>query len=142
MNLDVKSVVTKLGKLEANLKQKIESGALFNEAKRFANGQAKVLRQRVKSSKDVKKIVALVDERRKQIEKLAKQLPGDVKVVRSYIQSQRKELERIGNQLLRQAKTGKLDPKKIKLAINIRRTTTKKAVRRKKATTKRAAKRK
>jgi hypothetical protein len=142
MNLDVKTVVAKLGKLEGKLKQKIESGALYSEAKRFASGQAKVLRQKVKSSNDVKKIVGLIAERRKQIEKLAKQIPGDVKIVRSYIQSQRKELERIGNQLIKQAKSGKIDPKKIKLAINVRsgKTSSKKAAPRK--TTKKAAKRK
>lgn len=140
MNLDVKSVVAKLGKLEAKLKQKIESGALINEAKRFANGQAKTLRTKVQTSKDVKKIVALVDERRKQVEKLAKQLPGDVKVVRSYLQSQRKELERIGTQLLKQAKEGKLDAKNLKAAY--RSATTKKAAPRKTSTKKAAKKRK
>lgn len=145
MNLDVKNVVAKLGKLEATLKRKIESGALFNEVKRFANGQAKVLRQKVRSSKDVKKIVKLIDERKKQIEKVARELPRDVKEVRSYIKTQRKELERIGNQLLKQAKEGKLDPKTIKFTIRASsgkkaaRKTTKKAARK---TTKKAAKRK
>lgn len=145
MNLDVKTVVAKLGKLEATLKRKIESGALFNEVKRFANGQAKVLRQKVQSSKDVKKIVGLIEERRKQIEKVARELPRDVKEVRSYIQTQRKELERIGNQLLKQAKEGKIDPKKIKFNIRVSsgkkaaRKTTKKVARK---TTKKTAKRK
>lgn len=145
MNLDVKKVVAKLGKLESTLKRKIESGALFHEVKRFANGQAKVLRQKVQSSKDVKKIVRLLEERRKQIEKVARDLPRDVKEVSTYIQSQRKELERIGNQLLKQAKEGKLDPKKIKFKVRAKSgkkagpTTTKKTARK---TTKKAAKRK
>ena len=108
MNLDVKTVVAKLGKLEAKLKEKIESGILFNELKRYADGKAKILKQKVKSSNDVKRVIAVVEQRKKQFEKLAKEFPREVKAVKSFIQTQRSELERIGNNLLKQAKARKM----------------------------------
>jgi DNA topoisomerase VI subunit B len=154
MKLDVKAVVKKLGKLEATLKNKIESGALVNEVRRFADGQVKTLRQKVKTSKDAKKVVAFVEQRKKQIEKLAADLPGEVKTVRSFIKTQSKELEKIGNDLIKKAKEGKIDADTIRSAIRAattkkaapRRSTTKKAATKKsaakKSTTKKAAKRK
>ena len=137
MNLDVKNVVSKISKLEATLKQKIESGALFNEVKRFAGGQAKVLTQKVKTSKDVKKLVTLIEQRRKQIEKVAKDLPKDMKAVRSYIDTQKKELERLGNDLVKRAKASKLDAK-IRSAIGAKATAKKAGA--KKTTVKKTAK--
>ncbi|MGE3260432.1 MAG: hypothetical protein AB7K68_01520 [Bacteriovoracia bacterium] len=147
MKLDVKSVVKKLGKLEANLKNKIESGALYNEVKRFADGQAKKFSQRVKSSKDTKKVLAFVQQRRKQVEKIAADLPREVKAVRTYVQAQRKELEKLGNELVKKAREGKINAETLRTAI--RKATTKKAAPRKasggtkkKTTTKKTAKRK
>jgi hypothetical protein len=125
MKLDVKVVAKKLGKLEETLKKKIESGSLVNEVRRFADGQTKVLRQKVKTSKDAKKVIAFVAQRRKQIEKLAADLPGEVKVVRSYIKTQSKELEKIGNDLIKKAREGKINAETIRTAI--RAATTKKA---------------
>lgn len=153
MKLDVKNVVKKLGKLENTLKKKIESGSLVNEVRRFADGQAKTLRQKVKTSKDAKKVIAFVEQRRKQIEKLAADLPGEVKTVRSYIKTQSKELEKIGNDLLKKAKEGKINADSIRTAIRAattkkaapRRATTRKTTKKatsRKATTKRTAKRK
>jgi ABC-type transporter Mla subunit MlaD len=140
MKLDVKVVVKKLGKLEETLKKKIESGALVTEVRRFADGQTKSLRQKVKTSKDAKKVIAFVQQRRKQIEKLAADLPGEVKAVRSFIKSQSRELEKIGNDLIKKAREGKIDAKTIRTAI--RAATTKKAAprRSKKTTTKKKAK--
>ena len=109
MNFDVNNVVKKLKKLESTLKNKIESGSLYGEMKRFANGQAQSLRHKVKSSKDAKKLISLVQERKKQIEKIASELPGEVKVVRAYVKSQRKELEKLGNELLKKARAGELN---------------------------------
>jgi len=152
MKLDVKVVVKKLGKLEETLKKKIESGALVNEVRRFADGKAKNLRQKVKSSKDAKKVIAFVEQRKKQIEKLAADLPGEVKVVRSYIKTQSKELEKIGNDLIKKAREGKINGEAIRAAVRAattkkaaprRATTTKKKVSpRAKKTTKKSAKRK
>jgi ABC-type transporter Mla subunit MlaD len=150
MNIDMKSVVKKLGKLEKNLKNKIESGALYNEVKRFADGQAKKLSQRVKSSKDSKKVMAFVAQRRKQVEKIAADLPREVKTVRTYVQAQRKELQKLGKDLVKSAREGKINAASIRSAIRkattkkaapARATTTKKAAS-KKTTTKKAAKRK
>lgn len=93
MKLDVKNVAKKLGRLEATLKKKLESGVLFNEVRRFADGQAKTLRQKAKTSKDAKKVIAFVAQRKKQIEKIAADLPKEVKTMRTYIEGQRKELE-------------------------------------------------
>ena len=138
MKLDVKGVVKKLGKLEETLKKKIESGSLVNEVRRFADGQTKTLRQKVKTSKDAKKVIAFVELRKKQMEKLAADLPGEVKVVRSYIKTQSKELEKIGNDLIKKAREGKINAEVIRTAI--RAATTKKAAPRKaKAATKKAA---
>jgi hypothetical protein len=136
MKLDVKVVAKKLGKLEETLKKKIESGVLMNEVRRFADGQAKVLRQKVKTSKDAKKVIAFVEQRRKQIEKIAADLPGEVKVVRAYIKTQSKELEKIGNDLVKKAKAGQLNADTLRAAV--RAATTKKAASR--STTKKAAK--
>lgn len=138
MKLDVKVVAKKLGKLEETLKKKIESGVLMNEVRRFADGQAKTLRQKVKTSKDAKKVIAFVDQRRKQIEKIAADLPGEVKMVRAYIKTQSKELEKIGNDLLKKAKAGQINADTIRSAI--RAATTKKAAPRRasKTTTKKA----
>lgn len=138
MKLDVKNVVKKLGKLENTLKKKIESGALVNEVRRFADGQTKNLRQKVKTSKDAKKVIAFVEQRRKQIEKLAADLPGEVKTVRSYIKTQSKELEKIGNDLIKKAKEGKINADSIRTAI--RAATTKKAAPRRASSTKKATK--
>lgn len=151
MKLDVKTVAKKLGKLEETLKKKIESGVLMNEVRRFADGQAKVLRQKVKTSKDAKKVIAFVEQRRKQIEKIAADLPGEVKVVRAYIKTQSKELEKIGNDLVKKAKAGQLNADTLRAAVRAAttkkaasRTTTKKAATRTRAkkTSKKAAKRK
>jgi hypothetical protein len=151
MKLDVKVVAKKLGKLETTLKKKIESGVLMNEVRRFADGQAKILRQKVKTSKDAKKVIAFVEQRRKQIEKIAADLPGEVKVVRAYIKTQSKELEKIGNDLVKKAKAGQLNADTIRTAIRAattkkaaaRRTTTKKAAKKTaKKTSKKAAKKK
>ena len=95
----VRNVISKLNQLEKSLRNKVESGALLNEAKRFADSKSKILRQRVKTNKDLKKIVNIVEQRRRQFEKVAKDLPREVQNVRSYIKSQRKELERIGDRL-------------------------------------------
>lgn len=146
MKMDVKSVVKKLGKLEANLKSKIESGALYGEMKRFADGQAKKLGQKMKTSKDAKKVLAFVEQRRKQVEKIAANLPREVKTVRSYVQAQRKELEKLGKDLIKDARAGKINAAKVREAI--RKATTKKAATTtkkassKKTTSKKAAKRK
>lgn len=148
MKLDVKEVMKKLGKLENNLKNKLESGALYEEMKRFADGQAKKLRQRVKTSKDAKKLISFVEARRKRVEKIAKDLPREVKTVRAYLQAQRKELEKLGNDLIKKAREGKINPESLRSAIRKattkkaapQRTTTKKAAAKK--TTKKAAKKK
>jgi hypothetical protein len=135
MNFDVNNVVKKLKKLESTLKAKIESGSLYNEVKRYADGKAQTLRQKVKSSKDAKKLVALIQQRKKQIEKIASELPGEVKVVRNYVKSQRKELKKLGNDLLRKARSGELNADSLRSAI--RAATTKKAA---SSTAKRATK--
>lgn len=137
MNFDVKNVVKKIGKLEETLKNKIESGVLFKEARKFADGQAKVLRQKVKTSQDAKKIIAFIDQRKKQIEKIAADLPGEVKQVRTFIESQRKELEKIGNDLVKKAKEGKINADTLRSAI--RAATTKKAAPRRATSAKKAS---
>lgn len=137
MKLDVKSVVNKLGKLEKNLKSKIESGALYNEMKRFADGQAKKLGHKVKSSKDAKKVLAFVEQRRKQVEKIAADLPKEMKTVRTYVQAQRKELEKLGNDIIKKAREGKINADSVRAAI--RQATTKKAAGTSKKTTSKKA---
>jgi hypothetical protein len=117
MNFDVNNVVKRLRKLETTLKNKIESGALYNEVKRYADGQAKSLKRKVKSSKDAKKVLAFIEQRKKQIEKLAADLPGEVKTVRSYVKTQRKELEKLGNELIKKARDGKLNATTLRTAI-------------------------
>jgi ABC-type transporter Mla subunit MlaD len=151
MNFDMKIIVKKISKMEEKLKDKIESGVLLKEAKRFADGQAKSIRQKLKTSKDAKKVLAFIEQRKKQIEKIAADLPGEVKVVRSYIQKQRSELEKIGNDLVKQARAGKINANTLRSAIRQatrkkaatsgkRASTSKKTT--KKATSKKSAKRK
>ena len=135
MNIEVKSVVAKLGKLEKTLRRKIESGVLVKEVKDFADAKSKLLKQKVRTSKDLKKVVAIVEQRRKQIEKVAKELPRDVRVVRSYVESQRKELKKIGTKLLAKVREAQVGRKTSKKAAS--RKTSKKA-----KTTKKAAARK
>ncbi len=147
MNFDVNTVVKKLKKLESTLKTKIEKGTLYKEMRRFADGKAATLRQKVKSSKDAKKLMAVVQERKKQIEKIAAELPSEVKAVRSYVKAQRKELEKLGNDLIKKAKAGDLNADTLRSAIRAATTkkaasTTKKAATRKKATRKKATKKK
>ena len=131
MNVDVKNVVSKLNKLEKTLRSKIESGALINEVRRYADTKAKVLKQKVQHSKDLKKVVAVLDQRKKQFEKAAKGLPKEVKAVRSYLLSQRKELDKLGKGLLNRVKAaqGKKAPAKKAAA---RKSTTKKTAARRK----------
>lgn len=97
----VRKVVSKLNKLEKTLRSKVESGALFNEVKQFADSKSKILRQKVKTNRDLKKVIGIVEQRRRQIEKVARVLPKEVKIVRSYIQTQKKELERLGDRLFK-----------------------------------------
>jgi DNA topoisomerase VI subunit B len=125
MNFDVNNVVKKLKKLENSLKTKIESGSLYNEVRRFADGQAQTLRKKVKSSKDAKKLISLIQQRKKQIEKIAAEIPGEVKTVRNYVKSQRKELEKLGNELIKKARSGEFNADTLRSAI--RAATTKKA---------------
>ncbi len=138
MNFDVNSVVKKLKKLETTLKNKIENGSLYNEVRRYANGQAHTLRQKVKSSKDAKKLIAAIQQRKKQIEKIAAELPSEVKVVRNYVKAQRKELEKLGNDLIKKAKKGEFNAESLRSAI--RAATTKKAASSMKTTAKKATK--
>lgn len=133
MNFDVNNVVKKLKKLENTLKNKIESGSLYNEVRRFADGQAHILRKKVNSSKDAKKLMKVIQERKKQIEKIANDLPREAKVVKAYVKSQRKELEKLGNDLLKKARSGELNSNTIRSAI--RAATTKKAAGTKKRAT-------
>lgn len=125
MNFDVNSVVKKLKKLETTLKTKIENGSLYNEVRRYADGKASKLRQKVKSSKDAKKLIAAIQERKKQIEKIAAELPSEVKTVKNYVKHQRKELEKLGNDLIKKAKKGEFNAESLRSAI--RAATTKKA---------------
>ncbi len=138
MNFDVNNVVKKLKKLENTLKNKIESGSLYNEVMAYADDKAQTLRKKVKSSKDAKKLMALIQERKKQIEKIAAELPGEVKTVRNYVKSQRKELEKLGNELLKKARSGEFNADTLRTAI--RAATTKKAAGTSKKTTKKRAK--
>lgn len=117
MNFDVNNVVKKLRKLETTLKTKIESGALYSEVRRYADGKAKNLRQKVKGSKDAKKLLAFIDQRKKQIEKIARDLPGEVQSVKAYVKSHRKELEKLGNQLIKDARAGKINATSLRSAI-------------------------
>ena len=125
MKFDVNAVVKKLGRLEGTLKKKIESGVLFTEARRYADAQVKTLRQKVKTSKDAKKVLDFIEKRKKEIEKVAADLPGEVKTVRSYIDAQSKALEKIANEVIKKAREGKIDADSIRSAI--RTATTKKA---------------
>lgn len=113
MNFDVNNVVKRLKKLETTLKTKIESGSLYNEVKR----EAASLGKKVTSSKDAKKVLAFVEQRKKQIEKIAADLPKEVKTVQAYVKSQRKELEKLGNELIKQAREGKINATSIRSAI-------------------------
>jgi|GEM_PF-4532456 len=136
MNFDVNNVVKKLKKLESTLKTKIENGSLYNEVRRYADGKASKLRQKVKSSKDAKKLIAAIQERKKQIEKIAAELPSEVKIVKNYVKHQRKELEKLGNDLIKKAKKGEFNADTLRSAI--RAATTKKAASPIKSTTKKA----
>lgn len=142
MNFDVNNVVKKLKKLESTLKTKIENGTLYNEVRRFADGKAAKLRQKVKSNNDAKKLMAAVQQRKKQIEKIAAELPGEVKAVKNYVKAQRKELEKLGKDLIKKAKAGEFNADTVRSAI--RAATTKKAAStsKKKSTTKKVAKKK
>lgn len=133
MNFDVNNVVKKLKKLENTLKNKIESGSLYNEVKAYADDKAQTLRKKVKSSKDAKKLMALIQERKKQIEKIAAELPSEVKTVKNYVKSHRKELEKLGNDLLKKARAGEFNADTLRSAI--RAATTKKAAGTSKKTT-------
>jgi flagellar basal body rod protein FlgG len=125
MKVDLKNMMKKLGKLEDAVRQQIESGALLQEARRFADGQVKVLRKKVKTSKDAKKVLAFIEQRKKQIEKVAKDIPSEVKQIRTLVLAQRKELEKIGNNLIKRARAGEFNAEKIRSVI--RAATTKKA---------------
>jgi hypothetical protein len=120
INIEVRGVAAKLNKLQRTLKTKVEATQLYKEVER-----------KVKTSNDLKKVTALVQERRKQIEKIAKVLPAEVKMVRNYLESQRKELEKLGNGLVA----------KVKQAQHAKRTSSKKAAPRRahKTTTRKAA---
>jgi hypothetical protein len=117
MNFDVNNVVKKLKKLESTLKTKIENGSLYSEVRRYADDKAATLRRKVKSSKDAKKLIAAIQQRKKQIEKIAAELPSEVKTVKSYVKAQRKELEKLGNELLKKAKNGEFNATSIRSAI-------------------------
>lgn len=146
MNFDVNNVVKKLKKLETSLKTKLENGQLYSEVRRFADGKAAKLKQKVKSNSDAKKLMAAVQQRRKQIEKIAAELPGEVKAVKNYVKAHRKELEKLGKDLIKKAKAGEFNADTVRSAIRAA-TTTKAASggtskKTKKAATKKKAKRK
>lgn len=139
MRLEAKSILKKLGKLEQALVKKVESGTLLNEARKFADAKSKLVKQRLKSSKDAKKLAAFVQKRKKDVEKLAANLPRETQMIRAYVKTQSKELEKLANDLLKQAKEGKLNATSFKAAI--RAATTKKAAPKKRAAPKKKAKR-
>jgi hypothetical protein len=121
MTIEVRTVAAKLNKLQKTLKAKVESTALYNEVKK-----------KVRTSNDLKKVVAIVEQRKKQVEKIAKELPREIKIVKSYLESQRKELEKMGNGLLAKVKAAKAT-KSGKSARPAARTTTKKRATKKSA---------
>lgn len=127
INVDLKKTKAKLLSLQKSLKTKIEKTELYNE-----------LKTKVKHSNDVKKVVAIVEQRRKQIERLARTLPKEVKQVKTYLHSQRKELEKMGEGLIKRVKAAQSMQKTSGKAKS--RTTAKRASA-PKGTTKKAAKR-
>lgn len=103
--------------MEEKLKTNLESGVLFQELKKMANGRAKGFKQKVKSSGDVKRLIHFIEKRKKEVERLKVEIPRDVKTVRSFLHTQRKELEKIGNQIVREVKTDGLNRGTLKSAV-------------------------
>ncbi len=127
--VNLKDVVTRIQKVEKDLKARIESGELQKQVKSFTKAQAKALRAKVENSQDLKRAINVVEARKKQVERMAKVLPKEVQMVRSYIVSQRSELKKLGDRLVKTMN----EAGKAKKAPAAARKTTKK-----KATTKKA----
>lgn len=121
--VNLKDVVTRIQKVEKDLKARIESGELQKQVKSFTKAQAKALRAKVENSQDLKRAINVVEARKKQVERMAKVLPKEVQMVRSYIVSQRTELKKLGDRLVKTMN----EAGKAKKAPAARKTTKKKA---------------
>jgi len=105
INREMKNLVTKVKQLQRNFERKLDSNLSWAEAKRFATNRGKGLARQVNNNKDVKNVMAYVEQRRKQLERVSKQLPKEVRQMKTFVNQQKKELEKIGGQLVRGLKS-------------------------------------
>lgn len=94
---NLKTAANRLAKLQGRLIARSEP--LLKQLRSYAEVQGKELQKQLRNSKDVKRVLNVVQKRRKVVEKLARNLPKEVKVVRSYLETQVKELEKIAKNL-------------------------------------------
>ena len=121
---NLKTAAARLAKLQGKLVTR--SKPLLKQLRSYAEVQSKELQKQLGSSQDVKRVLNAVEKRRKDVEKLARNLPKEVKVVRSYLQTQVKELEKLANNIVKNG-SAKARPAPVKAKTSKKRATKKRA---------------
>lgn len=126
LKANLKTAAGRLAKLQGQLVSRSEP--LLKQIRHYAEVQGKELQKQLKNSKDVKRVLSVVQKRRKDVESLAKKFPREVKIVRSYLETSVKELERLAGNLTKNATA-----RKLVLKVNLKKKSKKKAVSKKRA---------
>lgn len=108
MATDVNVLLNKVKKLQKSLEQKLDQSALVRDLKKYAATQQKVLKKRIDSSSDLKRAIGYIEKRRKELDKVTKNLPKEVATIKKFVAAQRKEFEKVGKQLIKELAAGDL----------------------------------
>lgn len=136
MASDLNNLLNRVRDLQTMLEAKLEESVLMRDLKKYAASQQKVLKKKINSSADIKKVVTYVEKQRKHLDKVAKNLPKEVATVGKFVKAQRKEFEKLGKKLIQELSTGDL---KAASATARRATTTKTKKRTTKSRSRRAS---
>lgn len=128
MAADFNSLVLKVRRLQGMVEDKLEQSSLVRDLKKYAQAQQKVLKKRINSNSDLKRMLGYIEKRRRDLDKVAKNLPKEVATMKKYVAAQRSELEKMGKRLIKDlaaangASTGKSKAKRKKPAAKRART--------------------
>lgn len=99
---DLNNLISKVRKLQTMLEAKLDESLLVRDLKKYAATQQKVLKKKINSNADIKRVVSYVEKRRKDLDKVAKNLPKEVATMGKFVAAQKKEFEKLGKKLLQE----------------------------------------
>lgn len=112
MATDMNMFMNRVKKLQKNLETKLEQSALVRDLKKYAMAKQKVIKRQIDSNADVKRALSYIEKRRKELDKVTRNLPKDVATVKKFVAAQRKEFEKASKQLIKELRAGDLEAAK------------------------------